>query len=113
MDSQKHIYEYVSSSGSHRVCTIRLSVAGYSSSGSYRVYTIRRDLSPNIDKRRQWDNETRSNVAAQIGRQKKPNLLPVKNTDKTECTTGVGAYRCVSSGHDVTWRIAVLRDVHR
>ena len=35
MGSQKHIYEYVSSSGSYRVCTIRLSVAGYSSSGSY------------------------------------------------------------------------------
>ena len=65
MDSQKHIYEYVSSSGSYRVCTIRLSVAGYSasgshrvctiwlsvvgysSSGSHRVYTIRRDLFPN------------------------------------------------------------------
>ena len=41
MDSQKHIYEYVSSSGSHRVCTIRLSIAEYSSSGSHRVYTIR------------------------------------------------------------------------
>ena len=33
MDSQKHIYEYVSSSGSHRVCTIRLSIAGSSSYG--------------------------------------------------------------------------------
>ena len=41
MGSQKHIYEYVSSSGSYRACTIRLSVAGYSSSGSYRACTIR------------------------------------------------------------------------
>ena len=41
MDSQKHIYEYVSSSGSYRVCTIRLSVAGYSSSGSHRACIIR------------------------------------------------------------------------
>ena len=41
MGSQKHIYEYVSSSGLDRVCTIRLSVAGDSSSGSHRVCTIR------------------------------------------------------------------------
>ena len=41
MGSQKHIYEYVSSSGSHRFCTIRLSVAGYSSSGSHRACIIR------------------------------------------------------------------------
>ena len=41
MDSQKHIYEYVSSSGSYRFYTIRLSVAGYSSSGSHRGCTIR------------------------------------------------------------------------
>ena len=41
MDSQKHIYEYVSSSGSYRAYTIRLSVAEYSSSGSYRACIIR------------------------------------------------------------------------
>ena len=41
MGSQKHIYEYVSSSGSYRAYTIRLSAVGYSPSGSYRAYTIR------------------------------------------------------------------------
>ena len=61
MGSQKHIYKYVSSSGSYRACTIRLSAVGYSPSGSYRFglgrvcssalffsLPIRRDLSPNI-----------------------------------------------------------------
>ena len=43
----------------------------------------------------------------------KQNLLPIKDTDETKCTTGVGAYRCVSSGHEVTCRSVVLYDVHR
>ena len=60
MGSQKHIYESVSSSGSHRVCTIRLSVAGSSSYGFglgrvcssalFFFLPIRRDLSPNNNK---------------------------------------------------------------